>query len=114
MRRAAKRDKNEPDCIKALRKNGWIVTKLSGPGLPDLMCHRAGATRFVEVKSPGGKMEAAQVDLHEAWERAGVFVAVADTVMEACCGLMTYRDFPWEGVPEAEKRKRLALTAAAR
>jgi hypothetical protein len=113
MRRAAKRDANEPNIINSLRAGGWTVTQLSGKGLPDLMCMKDGEVHFAEVKMPGGKMETAQVDLHEEWERAGVPVAVVtspeDPFFGGSCGrTRTYRDFPWEKHTPAQKAARLA------
>jgi len=47
--------------VKAARERGWWVLKIAGgpyqrPGLPDLLCIRAGVVRFLEVKTPTGRV----------------------------------------------------------
>ena len=37
MRKAAKRDENEAEIVKALRDAGYFVTHLNDPGVPDLL-----------------------------------------------------------------------------
>lgn len=81
----------------------------------------------LEVKEPTGSMTVTQVKVHQAREAAGCTIPIVETLDEAMAivretvrgghpgrGFRTYRDVPWEGVPEAEKRKRLALTPARR
>lgn len=53
-RRAARRDANEPDIVKALRDLGCHVLRMSGPGLPDLAVGYAHTTVFLGVKRPDG------------------------------------------------------------
>lgn len=120
MRRAAKRDSAEGPIIEALEANGWLVERVSSADFPDIVCLRRGEVRPAEVKSEnGGRMRPGQVELHQRWEAAGhpipVFTSIEEavTVMAGKRQARTYRDFPWEGTPEAEKRKRLALTTAS-
>ena len=120
MRRAARRDENEAAIVAALQSLGWHVTKVSAPGFPDLVCIRRGQVVHVEVKMPGGKMERAQVDLHEAWERAGLRIPVVSSPRQLdwvgepgwWLGANTYRDFPWEGHTAEQKAQRLATSSA--
>ena len=83
MRWAAQRDKAEPAVVQALRLAGWTVEKVSGPGLPDLLCVRRGVVVLLEVKSTGGRMKPAQVKLHARLRAAGLAVAVVTTPEEA-------------------------------
>jgi hypothetical protein len=72
MRTAAKRDENEAAIIQALRKIGVTVYRMSGPGLPDTLCHdmRGRATWNgkihywlpIEIKMPGKTLTKAQRD----------------------------------------------------
>lgn len=122
MRRAARRDENEPDIVAALQALGWHVTKVSAPGFPDLVCIRPEQVVHVEVKMPGGKMERAQVDLHEAWERHGVQIPVLTRPEDAMWiepgplfrTLKSYRDFSWEGYTAEQKARRLAASSATK
>lgn len=44
--------------IEKMEANGWYVIKLirtTKNGIPDLLCHRAGMTVYIEVKLPGKK-----------------------------------------------------------
>jgi hypothetical protein len=54
VRRAAARDANEPELIKALRQVGASVQPLSAPGVPDLLVGYRGVTYLLEVKMPLG------------------------------------------------------------
>ena len=83
MRLAAQRDKAEPAVVLALQLAGWTVVKVSGPGLPDLLCVRRGQVVLLEVKSKGGRMKPAQVQLHALLRAAGLVVAVVTTPEEA-------------------------------
>ncbi len=86
-RRAAKRDENEKELVAAARKQGAMVTHLSGTGVPDLMLINTGPDvpvyicetvdqildvvnagdpiALVEVKMPGKKLRPAQQLWHE-------------------------------------------------
>lgn len=83
-RRAAKRDANEPDVVKAFTKAKCRVWKLSGRGVPDLLAlqrwtaspaqlaflERFGLFMAAEVKNPDGLNRATESQV--AQERDGV------------------------------------------
>lgn len=101
----------------SLEAGGAYVEKVSAPRLPDLFVILRSCGYWLEAKSKGGSMTEKQVELHEEWERKGVRIPVVSTPDEAWQALQggpfrTYRDFPWD-VPEAERRRRLALTTAS-
>lgn len=52
MRRAAKRDENEPEIAGVFLRRGWGVISVSDEGFPDLVCLRRGVVLFIEVKKP--------------------------------------------------------------
>ena len=79
MRRAAKRDANEPDIVKALRDIGVQVEILNKP-LDLLICHR-GETALMEVKNPdGGSLTKDQVEFIARWPGK---IHVVETVRQA-------------------------------
>lgn len=115
MRRAARKDTNHDEVVEFMVAHGWAHERVSQTGFPDEIFLRPGQVRPVEIKTERGSMEAAQVELHQRWERAGVRIPVV-TSGEECLAVLsghraprTYRDFPWEGISDAEKRRRLAL-----
>lgn len=74
MRRAARRDANHGEIVKALRAVGVAVHDLGavGGGVSDLLCFRpsSGLLRLLEVKAAKGKLTKAQVKFHQmfpAW-----------------------------------------------
>lgn len=69
-RRAAKRDANESPIVELFRKSGCTVARLSGPGLPDLLCGVRGVTFLVEIKD-GAKAKSRRqlTDAQEEWSR---------------------------------------------
>ncbi len=69
-----KRDNNEGDIIRALRRMGCTVVQLSQRGVPDLLVGANGRNYLVEVKNPdndkvarGGGCTGAQLDWREVW-----------------------------------------------
>ncbi len=60
MRRAAKRDVNEPEIVAALERVGAVVFRVSGAGLPDLLVSFRGRWTPIEVKSGKNKLTEAQ------------------------------------------------------
>lgn len=74
MRRAAKRDRNHREIVKALRDSGCNVLDLAavGDGCPDLLVRRGAMMKFLEVKD-GDKPPSAraltldQVRFHREW-----------------------------------------------
>ena len=53
MRRAAKRDENEPAIIEALRERGCTVFRMNQEGILDLIVYYRGFQCFLEVKMAG-------------------------------------------------------------
>jgi hypothetical protein len=64
VRRAAKIDGPQPAIVEALRKVGCWVLHLHqiGAGCPDLLVHCRDRLLFLEVKSPGEKINALQAN----------------------------------------------------
>lgn len=83
--RAASRDANEPEVIKALVAVGCLVQQITqGDGVPDLIvCTPRGRLLLIEVKDgakppSGRKFKPAQVTWHAIWApRAPVFVCLS-------------------------------------
>ena len=61
MRRAAKRDKAEPDIVAALRAVGAYVAPISQPGLPDLFVLFRQRWYALEVKTGKGRPRSWQI-----------------------------------------------------
>jgi hypothetical protein len=51
-RYAAKRDANEPELVKRIKKRGATVDQLDGTGTPDLLIGYHGINALAEVKDP--------------------------------------------------------------
>lgn len=94
MRFAAKRDSNERPIIAALQLAGWSVFQVSATGFPDLLCARRGEVRLLEVKTAKGKLEPAQVKLHQRMEAAGLKVHVVRTPDEALAAVGAVKRAP--------------------
>jgi hypothetical protein len=60
-----KRDANEPEIVATLRAHGFCVIHLDQP--VDLLIGKGGKTWVAEVKTPKGKLTAAQVAFYETW-----------------------------------------------
>jgi Holliday junction resolvase len=60
-RRNPRRDGNEKEIVAALEAQGFVVDRISGKGLPDLLVSRAGRQWLVEVKMPKGAFKPSQV-----------------------------------------------------
>jgi Holliday junction resolvase len=61
--------------INLLEADGWYVIKLmqtNKNGIPDLICHRAGRTIYIEVKRPGEKPRPLQLVRHAQLAAAGI------------------------------------------
>jgi Holliday junction resolvase len=68
-----------------LEKLGWYVIKLiqtNKNGIPDLLCHKAGRTVYVEVKRPGHKPRALQVVRMRELDIAGIDSFVMSDINE--------------------------------
>ena len=74
--------------MKELRKHGAMVIKIHGDpymlgGTPDLIGCASGRCFVLEVKRPGEKLRALQVQQLEKWRKAGAVVGVVTSVKEA-------------------------------
>ena len=61
--------------INLLEAGGWYVIKLmqtNKNGIPDLICHKAGRTIYIEVKRPGEKPRPLQLVRHAQLAAAGI------------------------------------------
>lgn len=89
-RRAAKRDENEPDIIKALRAVGATVWQVSEKGVPDLVVGYRSATYLIEVKMPGKGLTPEQVATFYRWRGARVaIVTTSDEALRAISAVHT-------------------------
>ena len=76
--------------MRELRKHGAMVIKIHGDpympgGTPDLIGCASGRCFVLEVKRPGKKPRALQVQQLEKWRKAGAVVGVVTSVKEAVC-----------------------------
>lgn len=83
-RRAARRDENEAEIIKALRAGGCLVAQVSGEGVPDLIVWSPTLRIIVLVEVKDGakppahrKLTPEQVIFHETWKDAPVYVVTS-------------------------------------
>lgn len=90
MRRAARRDSNEPDIIEAFEVDGWLTIRTSVKDGPDFFaCSPDGDIIGVEVKNPTRKgnrrdyVSAGQVAWHDAWSKRSAPVFLIETVAQA-------------------------------
>lgn len=69
LRTAAKVDGNHAQIVSALRKAGIAVKSLAaiGGGFPDLLCAFRGVAVLLEIKRPGEKPNAAQIEFLATW-----------------------------------------------
>lgn len=61
LRHNARRDQNEKGIVEALEAQGFVVDRMSGKGLPDLLVSKAGRQWLVEVKMPKAPFKPAQI-----------------------------------------------------
>jgi Holliday junction resolvase len=78
--KAARRDINQPEIIKAFERLGYQVINIAKaghvvPGLPDLLVAKNGKVALVEVKSASGKLTDKEQAFHRkyAWQTGGQF-----------------------------------------
>lgn len=74
--------------MRELRKHGAMVVKIHGDpympgGTPDLIGCASGRCFVLEVKRPGKKPRALQVQQLEKWRKAGAVVGVVTSAKEA-------------------------------
>lgn len=76
MRRAAKRDANEPEIVAALRAAGYWVAQISHKGFPDLVVGRKGRSFvcLMEVKDGNGDLTDDQLQFFQMTEGSARFV----------------------------------------
>jgi hypothetical protein len=82
-------DANHAQIIDALRKAGICATSTAqiGGGFPDAAAGFRGVTLLLEIKSPGEKLNAAEVEWHSKW---GGAVAVVDSPEAAIKAVLDY------------------------
>lgn len=99
-RTAAKRDKNEPDIVRALKSIGAVVVKVSEKGAPDLIVGYLGKTYLLEVKrEDGGKLTEAQDAWMKVWRGGPVpIVRNAEDAVRAL-GLVVGPNGMWHRCP---------------
>ena len=86
-RRAAKRDANEGEIIRALQSAGAKVWPISGEGIPDLLVAYDGRFLLMEVKTRSGRLTSAQVAFCGQVESYPVhIVKTAQEALQALCG----------------------------
>ena len=92
MRRAARRDDNEQDIIKAMRAEGAYVKQINDEGLFDLLVSYRGETLLIEVKDgakppSARRLTDAELKFHEEWPGSDLFIITS--VEEAIALLRT-------------------------
>ena len=92
MRRAARRDDNEQDIIKAMREAGAYVKVINDEGLFDLLVNYRGETMLIEVKdgakSPSARrLTEAEQKFHDEWPGSDLYII--NSVEEALALLRT-------------------------
>ena len=92
MRRAARRDANEQDIIKAMREAGAYVKAINDEGLFDLLVSYRGETLLIEVKDgakppSARRLTDAEQKFHDEWPGADLYIV--NSVEEAVALLRT-------------------------
>ena len=92
MRRAARRDANEQDIIKAMREAGAYVKVINDEGLFDLLVSHRGETLLIEVKDgakppSARRLTEAEQKFHDEWPGADLYIV--NSVEEALALLKT-------------------------
>ena len=101
MYRAAKRDRLEPQLIKAALALGATVRQLDDPGLPDLLIGIGGVNLLAEVKSPSGKLTAAQQQFFDLWKGQVYIVRSAADIERLIARITSKVVFTGEAFPPA-------------
>ena len=92
MRRAARRDSNEGDIIKAMREAGAYVKVINDEGLFDLLVSYRGKTLLIEIKDgsrppSARRLTDAEQKFHDEWP--GDNLHIVNSVEEALALLGT-------------------------
>ncbi len=92
MRRAARRDSNESDIVKAMREAGAYVKVINDEGLFDLLVSYRGETLLIEVKDgakppSARRLTEAEQKFHDEWPGADLYIV--NSVEEAVALLRT-------------------------
>ena len=92
MRRAARRDDNEQDIIKAMRAEGAYVKQINDEGLFDLLVSHRGETLLIEVKDgakppSARRLTDAEQKFHDEWPGDNLYIV--NSVEEAIALLRT-------------------------
>lgn len=82
MRRAARRDTNEGDIIKAIRAEGAYVKVINDEGLFDLLVSYRGETLMIEVKDgakppSARRLTEAEQKFHEEWPGSNLHIVTS-------------------------------------
>lgn len=82
MRRAARRDANEQDIIKALRECGAYVKSINDEGTFDLLVSYRGMTLLLEVKDgakppSARKLTDAEQKFHDEWPGKNLYIVTS-------------------------------------
>lgn len=86
MRRAARRDSNESDIVKAMREAGAYVKIINDEGLFDLLCWHNGRTLLLEIKDgsrppSARRLTDAEQKFHDEWPGTNLYII--NSVQEA-------------------------------
>lgn len=86
MRRAARRDSNESDIVKAMRETGAYVKAINDEGTFDLLCYYNGHTLLLEIKDgakppSARRLTDAEQKFHDEWP--GSNLHIINSVQEA-------------------------------
>jgi len=93
MRRAARRDANEQDIIKAMRGAGAYVKVVNDEGLFDLLVSYRGETLLIEVKDgakppSARRLTEAEQSFHNEWPGSDLYIIAsvdeALALLKAC------------------------------
>lgn len=93
MRRAARRDANEQDIIKAMRGAGAYVKVVNDEGLFDLLVSYRGETLLIEVKDgtkppSARRLTEAEQGFHNEWPGSDLYIIAsvdeALALLKAC------------------------------
>jgi hypothetical protein len=92
MRRAARRDDNEQDIIRAMREAGAYVKQINDEGLFDLLASYRGETMLIEVKDgakppSARRLTEAEQKFHDEWPGSDLYII--NSVEEALSLLRT-------------------------